>query len=75
MVLIAVPRLSYTLMQGLIAPPVGDVWGDTELSLPPRSANEFENLFTGEMIRAGANRSLLCRELLSHFPVALLASR
>ncbi|HKD92309.1 MAG TPA: malto-oligosyltrehalose synthase, partial [Terriglobales bacterium] len=75
MVLIAVPRLSYTLMQGFIAPPVGDAWGDTELSLPPRSANEFENIFTGEMIRPGANRSLLCRELLAHFPVALLASR
>jgi len=75
MAIIAVPRLSYTLVQGNIAVPLGESWGDTELAVPPRSANEFENLFTGEMIRVGANRSLLCRELFAHFPVALLANR
>jgi (1->4)-alpha-D-glucan 1-alpha-D-glucosylmutase len=72
---VAVPRLSYTLMQGRIAAPVRDIWGETELTLPPRSSNEFENVFTGETLRAGSNRSLLCRELFAHFPVALLTTR
>ena len=75
MAITAVPRLSYTLVAGRMAPPVGDVWQQTELVLPPRAPNEFINLFTGEQVRSNSSRTLLCREVFARFPVALLASR
>ncbi|HZU21653.1 MAG TPA: malto-oligosyltrehalose synthase, partial [Terriglobales bacterium] len=71
--LVAVPRLSYTLAQGEMRLPVGEMWGETELALPPRAATEFENVFTGEIVRATAGRALLCREVFANFPVALLS--
>jgi (1->4)-alpha-D-glucan 1-alpha-D-glucosylmutase len=73
--IVVVPRLSYTLMQRRIQAPIGDVWGETEITLPPRSANEFENIFTGTVVRANTNRSLLCREVFAQFPVALLTTK
>lgn len=71
--IIAVPRLSYTMMKGDLHPPIGDAWGSAELSLPPGYA-EFTNIMTGENITAGSSRSLLCREIFARFPVALLVS-
>ncbi len=70
---VAVPRLSYTLMNGAIAPPLGDAWEATEIQLPSRVA-ELENAITGEVLRPVA-RSLSCREVFARFPVALLVSR
>jgi (1->4)-alpha-D-glucan 1-alpha-D-glucosylmutase len=75
MALIAVPRFSYTLMQGRMQSPLAEAWGDTEILLPPDASREFFNVFTGEAVRATGGRSLLCRELFAHFPVALLGSR
>jgi len=75
MAVIAVPRLAYTLMKGEMGWPVGDAWGSAELGLPPRAPSEFENVFTGEVVRATPARSLLCREVFATLPVALLSSR
>jgi (1->4)-alpha-D-glucan 1-alpha-D-glucosylmutase len=73
--IVAVPRLSYTLAERRLQPPTGDVWGETEISLPPRTATEFENVFTGEVVRATPSRALLCREVFANFPIALLSTR
>ena len=55
--------------------PLGEIWGDTEFALPPGIEGEFVNLFTGEVVRTTASRTLLCREVFFSFPVALLLSR
>ncbi|MGC2696161.1 MAG: malto-oligosyltrehalose synthase [Candidatus Angelobacter sp.] len=70
--IIAVPRLSYTLAGGALLTPLGELWGSTELPVPPRTTEFLENVFTGEKIKVSGNRSLLCHELFGHFPVALL---
>ena len=74
MAVVAVPRLSYTLTRGAQSPPLGEVWGDTELVLPRSSSSHFLNVLTGQVLRLGPNRSLLCSELFAGFPVALLAA-
>jgi (1->4)-alpha-D-glucan 1-alpha-D-glucosylmutase len=67
-----VPRLSYTLMKGKEEPPIGAVWGDSELALPPEAiGRRVRNIFTGESFDVG--ESILCREVFSNFPVAVLA--
>jgi (1->4)-alpha-D-glucan 1-alpha-D-glucosylmutase len=67
-----VPRFAYSLMKGALVPPLGSVWGETELTLP-LSQGEFMNLLTGERLNAANGRALLCREVFANFPVALLA--
>jgi len=68
----AAPRLSCTIMKGREEPPLGTAWGDSELVLPPAATGRrLRNVFTGE--RFVPDKSLLCRELFGHFPVALLA--
>src|SRR5207302_3961294 len=73
--IVAVPRFAHTLLRGELSWPLGDAWGQAELALPPRAAAEFENVLTGETVRATSARSLLCREVFARFPVALLLSR
>ncbi|MGB7555201.1 MAG: malto-oligosyltrehalose synthase [Candidatus Korobacteraceae bacterium] len=74
-VLVAAPRLSYTLMKGKEEPPVGAAWNDSELVLPPDlEGTRWHNVFTGEAIEL-AERALLCREIFAHFPVALFNLR
>ncbi len=75
MAVVAVPRYSCTLMNGEMRAPLGDVWGETGVQLPPQAPHEFVNVFTGETLAPSAERSLLCRELFARFPVALLGSR
>ncbi|HSM86520.1 MAG TPA: malto-oligosyltrehalose synthase, partial [Candidatus Limnocylindrales bacterium] len=70
----AVPRLSHTLAGGALRPPLGELWDTSELQVPSRSADFLENVFTGEKIKVSPNRTLLCREIFAHFPVALLVS-
>ncbi len=70
---VAVPRLACTLMKGQIAPPLGEAWGETELLLPP-GCTHFEDVFTGKRLVSANGRTLLCREVFAHFPVALLAT-
>ena len=65
-----VPRFAYTLMKGKEEPPIGTVWGDSELVLPPELAGRrIFNIFTGE--RFNVSDSVLCREIFAKFPVAL----
>lgn len=72
MTIIAVPRLSYSLMKGKKSPPIGAVWGDAELLLPPEAVGRpWRNIFTGATVLA--SRSLLCRKAFARFPLALLA--
>lgn len=67
-----VPRLTYTLMKGKEEPPLGSVWGDSELALPPELAGaRIHNIFTGERFDVG--ESMLCREIFARFPVALFS--
>lgn len=69
--IIVVPRLSYTLMRGREEPPLGVIWGDSELALPPEAiGSRLHNVFTGESYEVG--ESILCREVFANFPVALL---
>jgi len=72
MAIVAVPRFTYTLMGGVQKPPVGHVWENAALKLPPGAPSELENIFTGE--RAQANDGvLLCRDMFSSFPVCVLS--
>ncbi|HLJ85819.1 MAG TPA: malto-oligosyltrehalose synthase [Candidatus Angelobacter sp.] len=71
--IVATPRLSYLLAGGAMRPPLGELWEDTALTAPPKTMEFLENAFTGEKIRLTAERTLLCRELFAHFPVALLS--
>ncbi len=65
-----VPRFTYTLMKGKEDPPLGLVWGDSELVLPPEfTGRRIYNIFTGESYDVG--QSILCREIFARFPVAL----
>jgi len=70
-----VPRLSYSLMRGEMKAPLGEVWGDTEIALPPGIEGEFVNLYTGELVRTSPTRTLSGREIFASFPAALLISR
>jgi (1->4)-alpha-D-glucan 1-alpha-D-glucosylmutase len=69
--IIAVPRLVCTLMKGKEESPIGGVWGESELSLPPNAVGRvLRNIFTGERFVVG--ETILCREVFREFPVALL---
>lgn len=73
-VVVAAPRLTYTLMKGQVGSPLGDVWGNSKLVVN-RAGAEYVNIFTGQVLRSSDSRTLLCRELFAHFPLALLAFR
>jgi (1->4)-alpha-D-glucan 1-alpha-D-glucosylmutase len=70
--IVAVPRLSFTLAGGAVRPPLGELWEDTVLPVPPQAAEFMDAAFTGEKIRVTPERMLLGREIFAHFPVALL---
>jgi (1->4)-alpha-D-glucan 1-alpha-D-glucosylmutase len=70
--IVAVPRLSFTLAAGAVRPPLGELWEDTVLPVPPQAAEFMDAAFTGEKIRVTPERTLLGREIFAHFPVALL---
>jgi maltooligosyltrehalose synthase len=59
-------------MKGREEPPIGGIWGDSELTLPSGiEGKRLRNIFTGEILPV--RHSLLCREMFANFPVALLA--
>ncbi len=83
MAITVTPRFAYSMMDGEERMPLGEAWGNAELALPAVAAEaaqtapaktpaRFTNLFTGEVIEAGAQGALLCREVFASFPVALL---
>jgi (1->4)-alpha-D-glucan 1-alpha-D-glucosylmutase len=71
MAVVAVPRFTYTLLEGKPLPPVGPIWGEATTKLPQDSPDQFENIFTGERVQS-QNGVLLCRDLFKSFPVCLL---
>jgi (1->4)-alpha-D-glucan 1-alpha-D-glucosylmutase len=75
MALCVAPRFTYTLLKGRPALPLGDVWGDTELLLPPNTPSVFENVLSGEMLSVSDTGTLRCRDLLNVFPCALLSGQ
>ncbi|HVH86292.1 MAG TPA: malto-oligosyltrehalose synthase [Terriglobales bacterium] len=70
--IVAVPRLSYTLMGGKPIPPIEHVWGDASLKLPEGVPEEFENIFTGKRVKA-KDHAVLCREMFEELPVCVLS--
>jgi (1->4)-alpha-D-glucan 1-alpha-D-glucosylmutase len=72
-VVVAVPRLSLTLATGAVRAPLDELWEDTEIPAPTSVGNCLENVFTGETLNISPQRTLSCREVFAHFPVALLA--
>jgi (1->4)-alpha-D-glucan 1-alpha-D-glucosylmutase len=71
----ATTRFSFTLMNGEMRPPIGaEVWKDAYIELPDGIDGGFVNKLTGEAVEV-LERRLLCREVFSRFPVALLANR
>ena len=75
-VLAAVPRFSYTLMQGRPELPLAQAWGKARLALPESTASrEFVNVFTDEVVSVDQDGSLPLSDVFSNFPVALFSSR
>jgi (1->4)-alpha-D-glucan 1-alpha-D-glucosylmutase len=73
-VIAAAPRLSFTLMKGAEAAPVGAAWNDTELHVGPEFASSsLTNLLTGERVPLRDGSVLLCSDLFAHLPFALVA--
>jgi (1->4)-alpha-D-glucan 1-alpha-D-glucosylmutase len=70
-VIVAAPRLSYTLVKGKEEPPLAGAWNDSELVLPPEvRGGRWRNIFTGEELVL-TDHAPLCREIFAHFPLAL----
>ena len=70
---VAVPRLAFTLAGGEEKALLGELWKDSVLCMP-RASSQFLNVFTGEILTTSSSRTLLCREVFGHFPVALLSA-
>jgi (1->4)-alpha-D-glucan 1-alpha-D-glucosylmutase len=71
------PVLLAGLMRGAEEPVGDDIWGSTKLEVPQRLGSSFRNLFTGELLQLDpgqARGSLPLKDVLRHFPVALLLS-
>ena len=72
--IVAVPRLSYTLAGGAMRAPLAELWEKLSCRFH-RDARSSWKMFSPEK-RSGSlpQRTLLCREVFAHFPVALLVS-
>ncbi len=71
--IVAVPRLVAKLVN--LELPVGDVWRETRLVLPPDLAGRYRNLVTGEVLEATAEpgaATLRLSDAFGHCPVACL---
>src|SRR6185369_11239210 len=66
-----VPRLIATLDTG-DAPPLGEIWQDTQVELPRQLAGNYVDIFTGETVTADDAGGLRVAALLANFPVAIL---
>jgi (1->4)-alpha-D-glucan 1-alpha-D-glucosylmutase len=73
-VIVAAPRLSYTLMKGEIHPPIGNAWGRGYIRVAPGISGRFRNVFSNEVLTISGEQRLLCSEVFGTFPVALLIS-
>jgi (1->4)-alpha-D-glucan 1-alpha-D-glucosylmutase len=72
-VIVAVPRLSFTLLNGEPRTARAEDWRGTKVDLPREfCGREFSNAFSGERVRVTDDGELLCSEIFASFPVALL---
>jgi (1->4)-alpha-D-glucan 1-alpha-D-glucosylmutase len=68
-----VPRFVLTLTEGEPHPPLGDVWGNTQIAIPEIAANDYlRNVLTGERLLVGADCTLRAADVFRKFPAALL---
>ncbi|WP_446744322.1 malto-oligosyltrehalose synthase [Silvibacterium acidisoli] len=72
--LIVAPRFTCTLMQGKPNLPIGDAWGNATITLPGLENAELQNTFTDERVTVPEDGKMKVRDLLAHFPVAILYS-
>jgi (1->4)-alpha-D-glucan 1-alpha-D-glucosylmutase len=75
-VLVVVPRLISSLLDGAEIPPIGpQIWKDTYIDLPDHfSAKSYRNAFTGELLDRESNADesrVPLSDALTNFPVAL----
>jgi (1->4)-alpha-D-glucan 1-alpha-D-glucosylmutase len=71
--IVAVPRLISKLVN--LEMPVGDVWGEARLFLPPSPAGHYRNMVTGEVVEAVTEAdvpALRLRDAFRDCPVACL---
>ena len=67
-----VPRFGLTLTQGEPNPPLGEIWGNTQIALPGQPGNaSFRNLLTGERLQV-VDGNLHAADIFRKFPAALL---
>jgi (1->4)-alpha-D-glucan 1-alpha-D-glucosylmutase len=71
--LVVVPRLAVGLVPQADGPPIGPVWDGTVVRLPDGLGGRWENVFTGETVKAGG--LVPVAEVLGTFPVAILIRR
>ena len=72
--IVAVPRLIARLVD--LELPVGDVWGNARLVLPPDLAGRYRNVLTGEVVETRSDAGiagLALSDAFAHVPVALLS--
>ncbi|MBV9609826.1 MAG: malto-oligosyltrehalose synthase, partial [Acidobacteria bacterium] len=72
--MVAVPRLVFRLCGGQPTW-TPEMWGNTEVPVSLSAGVRLESVFTGEQVDISPRRTVLCRELFSRFPVALLFGR
>jgi (1->4)-alpha-D-glucan 1-alpha-D-glucosylmutase len=74
-IVVVAPRLALRLSGGRQEPPLGAVWEDTSLALPPAANGHYRNLLTGERVVAvkrAADSALPLADVFQRFPLALL---
>jgi (1->4)-alpha-D-glucan 1-alpha-D-glucosylmutase len=65
----------FTRLGDAAARPIGNAWGDTEVTLPPKwRGRSVRDAFTGETFRPAGNEStsILLTRAFAHLPVAML---
>jgi (1->4)-alpha-D-glucan 1-alpha-D-glucosylmutase len=77
LVLLVAGRLTASLGLAAGEPPLGAVWGDTAVVLPPEidPGAGFDDAISGERHAPPAGRALAVSALLAHWPAALLVRR
>jgi (1->4)-alpha-D-glucan 1-alpha-D-glucosylmutase len=72
-IIVVVTRWLAKLMKGEIAPPVGEVWGDTSIKVPPFASVQYREVFSDQPIELDPSAGEIpVRQLLESFPAAVL---
>jgi maltooligosyltrehalose synthase len=71
--IVAVPRLTFTMLNGEPRMARAEDWGATRVVVPQGLARrQLKNALTGERVEVTGDYRLLCSEIFAGFPVALL---